>query len=979
MKSLGPNVWRAGAAALALLGLSCDRQPEGQVSSPEIVVIRVRNDLERRFQEMTRVDLAANGTDDFDEAGLWKRWSDFLVRFKQQDPGAHEKFMIQIKVILDKRKKLEADEDVENEMTFLDFNKLYERLNNRNTVVRADGTVQFPSKKDEQKLSLADLTPEEVILFEASRTTQAKMGIRTDKPFQCVRLKKNTTLKSGDKTVTVKAGDFVVQTVEGDWIRVYVHNGDRIMDSLSDPFEESDQLKSQAAPPDFEEALELRLTDFSKGKGRTLFHRHFPGYKRLITTDYRALLVREGISLEKHFVYFIQWAQENQLPPSEEAMQLFFENLLKQKQIEKQTKAVEEEKEKESPGFWRRTGDTIDQAWDSLMGRGDPEDHQLSYQDQQARATTEAAEVLRRNHGSLFGVIRLQGSFFDHYTYNRLTGNYNTRVWSKGLKGQEYLVMQDIALGLAKDTPRDIQKSAKPSSFAERLNTVTTYTRADDSELKKDLAFSESEEEGAASPQDFHVTYTPEGRIATITFKGKSYNPSLMLVHPERLRAILGGKVTLNVGGIPVIINLEDYFSHYRKLERDHAHLSQNAVLYDMQEGKTLQIRNVMWFVEEGGEPYKSVAERVTADASTPEEKLLALAQFVQREFEYMTEWGEVNKLTLATFMDKGGDCEDSFTTLKTLANAIGLGDRVGAVFFHEHVAPLLRGNFGPTRYKVEEEEWTIVETATPKGVVVRPGITDKKEPRFYMLSNGRTVSATGRFIPLELVPLNSLDENLVGQFNKAIADAEAFLNAPGNQPSFENLSRKDEVLKAFEELAEAIKIAYSAIAQTGKMADMINQKRSSLAKKAGQFGEQWGKLLEQERDNMRKLELKDAPEQFRASLQEYDKWDTVLFRNLKPAFDAIFAAIERYKHRPSTVAVFQQLEQEVVGVINDHQVYFALTVMQTQYQETLKYLPEAQRKIVEADLSKKEKLVQEFILDPYNEVIRVLKQLRRQ
>lgn len=402
------------AAWLAFAPSGCKRaEQETAGSKPKTAVQYVMDDFDQRIETAARVDIADSG-DTFDLPKLIAKNKAFLSRLERENPQAHQVFIIKLKEVLKARKRdLKDDDDVEAELGVLDLEKLYELFALRDTSVAADGIVKFPTPELEQRTSLEGLTPDQEIQFEAkSPKTLQKMGIKVEGAVPIFKVIKDTPAKVGDKIITVKAGTFVmkVQTSPSgqagseptyELYRVFVFSGDRIIDSISAGYDERSQSSAQKAPDAFENFLKVKMPDFQLPQARSIFHKNFGQYEGLLTKEYRELLVKEGVPLDKHFVYYLQWAQSNKIPISETSMRAFFDMLLKRCSDKSASKTPDQNDE------------IAQKANDSLEGKIDQDENALSYQDQRSRQRSEQAEVALKAHGPLFALIRVQGNFTD--------------------------------------------------------------------------------------------------------------------------------------------------------------------------------------------------------------------------------------------------------------------------------------------------------------------------------------------------------------------------------------------------------------------------------------------------------------------------------------------------------------------------------------------------------------------------------------
>ncbi len=984
------------AAWLAFAPAGCKKEGcSGTEGRRKSAAEYVMDDFDQRISEAARVDIA-DGGDDLGIPKLIAKNKAFLLKLERENPQAHQIFIIKLKEILKvHKKKLEDDDDIEAELGVLDLEKLYELFARRDASVTADGTVNFPTPELEQRTSLEDLTPDQEFQFEAkSPKTLQKMGIKVEGAVPIFKVTKDTPAKVGGKMVTVKAGTFVmkVQTSPSgqagseptyELYKVFVFSGDRIIDSISGGYEGLSQASAQKAPEAFETFLKVKMPDFQLPQARGIFHQNFGQYEGLLKKEYRELLVKEGVPIDKHFVYYLQWAQSNKIPISETSMRAFFDMLLKKRSDPSASKTPDPNDE------------IAQKANDSLEGKPDQDENTLSYQDQRSRQRSEQAEVALRAHGPLFALIRVQGSFTDEYTYNRLSGNYTAKVSATVMDRAEYIYIQDITAGLNTKSPRDILKVAKQNPFGERINRTTTYNQSSDQAFREALAFSESKIGGSnATPNDFQVVYAENGSVQTVLFKGNSYNPSAFIAPPEALNPgnVQNNQTRMNVGGIDMTFDLNEYFDHYRSLEKQNAGMSQRILVYDKQQKIVTRSRNPLWFVEQGGDFYRQIGEIITRGVKSPHQKLLAIGTWLQTRLDYIPEeLAEINKTTYGTFMDRGGDCEDSFTAYKTLANAIGLGSYVGAVFFDGHVATIIKGNLGPTTYNIDGEVWTIVETATGEGQTASPGVTPNKHPNFFILPNGKMIPADGSTkIPLKIVPESSIDQQLVKNFNQALHDLEAFMIAPENQPNNQNLDRGVNIAEAGNIPMEKVAATHQAIAENGQMAESISTKFIETIGKFSEFLQKWVEFQDKQASAERRDELRGQPEAVSQSYDKYQKASRAFTQNAQKITQELLGLIESYSGRERDQAAMMELKGKIENILNrplegngfiviegqrlPYSIIVVTDIMKHEYHETLKHLSPRVEGAVRKDLEAKIQYLNELIYGPYNTVMEILR-----
>lgn len=559
----------------------------------------------------------------------------------------------------------------------------------------------------------------------------------------------------------------------------------------------------------------------------------------------------------------------------------------------------------------------------------------------------------------------------------------------------EYLYIQDITAGLNGKSPRDILKIAKTSTFAERINKTTTYNQSSDTAFRTALAFSESRIGGSkAAPDDFQVAYAENGSVQTVSLKGNPYNPSAFVAPPEAINSgnVQNNQARINVGGIDITFDLNEYFNHYRSLERQNSGMSQQMLVYDKQEKRVTHSRNPLWFVEQGGAFYRQIAEIITKEAQSPHQKLLAIGTWLQARLDYIPEeLSEINKTTYGTFMDRGGDCEDSFTAYKTLANAIGLGSYVGAVFFDGHVATIIKGNLGPTTYNIDGETWTIVETATGEGQTVSPGVTSNKHPNFFVLPNGKMIPAEGSTkIPLKIVPESSIDQQLVNNFNQALRDLEAFMVAPENQPNNQNLDKGINIAETGNIPMEKLAATHQAIAENGQMAESISTKFVETIGKFSEFLQKWVEFQDKQASAERRDELRGQPKAVQQSYGRYKKAADDFTQHAPKITQELLSLIQPYSGRENDKAAMLELKEKIEIILNrplegnnwveidgqnlPYSVIVVTDVMKHEYHETLKHLSPKIEEAVRKDLEAKIEYLNKGIYGPYNVILEIIR-----
>ncbi len=937
---IGRNLLAAAVIALAPGVMSCE-----SCNSKEKAVEQVRVLLDDWYKKVSAVDIA-DGADNFNEKAILKRFLDYLDQLKKTEPEYYSRYALQVEAILKAKKPLENDSDIALDNEIMEPRTLMGILKLRERNVKVDGVVQFASKEDEAELSLADLTPETEILFEANNpNTLKKIGISAKGAFTIFRVEEETegVLYNGKK-ITVERGTFVVKTQEGSLHRVCVFDGDKIIDVLSRDFTEGGSDEDVAPTPKvFEGFLAEKMPIFSLNTGRRVFRKQYPTYHQLITTDYKDLLVKKGIPLEKSFVYYLQWCEAMRVPPSETSMREYFEFLLKTRRGKDEP---DNEVEPSGPSWSDKVADIAKKAV-SFLETGDED--RLSYHDERVTDPSQQADILRKKYSTLFAIVRLQGRFFDNYTYNRLSGNYFSRVSAATHDGKEFLRISDLEESLGRKAPSDVRERAKSSNFIQRINATTNFSSSSDGKFKKALAYSEGVYGGnQVSTDDFKVSYASDGSITAISFKGKAYEPSKFISSPASLKQLPSETVPIKIGNVQFNVDINQYFDQYHALEARNQNASQNIIIYNKESNRTSVARNMMWFVERDVSFDRPIAQEITRGAGSPQAKILALANWLQVNLEYIDEISEINKITIGTLMDIGGDCEDSFIALKTLAESIGLGGMVGAVLFDGHIAPIVKGKLGPTKYNVNGSKWTIVELATQLGRSARPGVTNHNEPHIFMIDENTIFSADGNHIPLSIVPIGEIQSDLVKAFDNQIEYIEEFLddNQIDESSSAEQMkSTKEKLLARLDKLVKS----YGNIASTGKMADEINDKYKATLNKIATLERQIMKIGQDRESELKRKMLQDQPEEMQKSVELFFQLYRNIADNIGPLHKRISGILKRYNGKESNYQAMINCNSEMVAAMNESEVYMDFGRMKNIFRETLKYSnPETVEKVEE-------------------------------
>ena len=430
----------------------------------------------------------------------------------------------------------------------------------------------------------------------------------------------------------------------------------------------------------------------------------------------------------------------------------------------------------------------------------------------------------------------------------------------------------------------------------------------------------------------------------------------------------------MNVGGINIKFNLQEFFDRYNNLSRINSNKSQQIIVYDKENKAIIKSRNPNWFIEEGDSFYKKIGEIITKGQRTPHQKLLAIGNWLQNKLDYIPEeYAEINKTTYGTFLDHGGDCEDSFTAYKTLANALGLGDYVGGVFFDNHVATIIKGKLGPTTYNIEGETWTIVETATGEGQSVRPGVTNSKNPNFFILPDGKMVVAKGsNKIPLEIVPESQIDQRLLSNFNQNIEQIITFVNDERNMASEANLNRSHEFLNQINSLTESCTESYLAITESGKIAESVSSRYSNAFGKISNLAKQWSQIEEKHANNKRKLQVQNQPQEVTKSAKRFDTASkhfgqnvTVVGENMIKIFDGL---VGKEADKQALIDGYNKMAE----IIRNSGLNEDLDVMKHEYHDTLKHIPQMEPQAIKI-LDHHIEFMNKGIHQPLNNISEVL------
>ncbi|MDA1060246.1 MAG: hypothetical protein O3B47_00440 [bacterium] len=975
-----------GLSTLALLatlavtvpGCKRDKPAEGDSGKPTTIQL-VTDDMAGRVDEAIAIDARDKEVDFPALPNLRIRNKAFLLSLAQNDPQGHNHFLFRLKEILKIRRKPHDEDDVEIDLDVLDLEALYKMLALRESTVSPDGTVKFPTKEAEQRTSLAELTPDESMYVRLMEKTQEKMGIRSEGPIRVFRLKKDTPVTHNGKTVLAKAGTFVVNVrmdqSTTELRRVLIYDGDQLIDSLSKDFTEPAK-KAPKAPVAFENFLKIKLPNLSLNNGRDLFKKNRSRYEEICRAEFPELLKPNGMPFDKHIVYYLQWAEANRVPINEDTMREFFTSLLnRRKQTDKESE-LEKTPEGESPQKEEppktKADQIVDQADDSMQGAPDQDENILSYEDTQRRKAGEAAEFSLKAHGPLFAIIRQAGSFFDPYTYNRLMNNFTTRVGTTIVGKKEYLVMRDLSKDLEDENlPNDVRRLVKPSSFVERINRTTTFNKSTDEALKAALAFSaQNIESRKVNPGDFEVHYGEDGRVTAILLKGKLYDPKTFITPPSTLGNPKDNTVRISFGGMTRTIDLQDYFDRYRRLEAERRGQSQMITFFNARDKRTAKMRNPAWFTESGDSFYRGIAEEITAGANSATAKLLKIGQWLQHNLDYINEITERNKLTMGTFMDRGGDCEDSYAAYKTLANSIGLGHMVGGILFKEHVAAMVKGSHGATRYNINGELWTIVETATGEGHSVKPGETPNSNPRAFLMPNGEIVKAANSdFIPLKTVAESALDKQLVSNFD---ADREALLKwtkDPKNQPKKENMREGSNLADEGKPHGDKLIAGYAAIAKSGEMAEAVSSRYSEALGKIAGLMQKWADFHQKEAEKERAAQVAGEPKLVGEAGKRYIKARRHFHENIDSTYKRLAEILRSCVGKEGNAAAISDCHSRMVDVINSSNLVMDFGEMKEEFHETLIHAGGEMSAELEKDLEKIAQLLNNFIYAPYNAI----------
>ncbi|MEK7126607.1 MAG: hypothetical protein AAB848_00725, partial [Patescibacteria group bacterium] len=248
--SLDKDKGKLGIPAAALIAAlaGCDKEPPEKPPQP---LVEVQTEMAQRLANIAKVDML-DGLDDLKEDALNADNRDLLRKMDSENPQGKRNLLLRLRQILKEKKFSQTQEEAERELKNLDLVALQKMLSLRNEVVSPEGLVHFPNEELEVSTSLANLTPDDEILFSAGEKTRNKMGITATAPFKAFMLKHPAKVRVGDKEISSQPGTFVVEvgvevpagTTAGTvpetppvkstvLFKVFIYNGDRIIDSLS--------------------------------------------------------------------------------------------------------------------------------------------------------------------------------------------------------------------------------------------------------------------------------------------------------------------------------------------------------------------------------------------------------------------------------------------------------------------------------------------------------------------------------------------------------------------------------------------------------------------------------------------------------------------------------------------------------------------------------------------------------------------------
>ncbi len=784
---------------------------------------------------------------------------------------------------------------------------------------------------------------------------------------------------AGQKKV-LKKGTIVFHDRDNDIVACIVLSGDRII-KPDNPLYQTVQVQ-RPTDDSFEKRMSQLLPRVNINNARLIYKQEYPAYETILRKEYEELLGFKEITIAEQFAYYLAWTQQEGLPIVQSSMHAFFDKLLKELHKRKGQQKTPEENEQPDgvidklASFFKETTKTIGDAFSKESG----DSKNMAYHDELA---SEQVEAQVRDYGVIWAIIRQQGRFFDNYTYNRLSLNYSAKVSATVVGKKERAIIQPLALD--NNIPDDVfERIEEQQNLPYILNRTTQFESPNlEKELKNALVESlELVDSQKVKHNDFQIRYDSNG-IKTILFKNQELKLSRVTVDPKWLKKVPEVQ-TITIGSVSFTINLKDYFTQYARLEEKNQAASQNIFVYDQKEKKLIEFRNPLWFVEEDVDLYKKIAQGIT-DKSSHKNSLVSLGSWIQQKFDYIQEFSEINKICLATLIDRGGDCEDATVQFITLARALGHGHSVAAVLFENHVAPIIKGNYGGTVFHINGEEWTLYEMATPRGQVLTPGQTDKaRRPMAFLFDKNTFIPAPG-FTVARNTKHSELEKKLVEVFEAKAAETLSWLKQAEDELTKDVTAEKAlQYTSQMPEKFEALRKTFTNIIATGKISPEVQNKHRQLQDAAVKVSDLLSEFHKKEHAKLKWQELKNQPEHVQEALRIYTQNEKHLLENIIEASNKILALMEKWRQviEPSveqqnlneTLRISQEYRNKMVQVINQSGVSLNHDHMYNQYHQVLKYIPNPGfQKSLEHDFTEKTDLLNKLIWDPYNVVAGVI------
>lgn len=271
-------------------------------------------------------------------------------------------------------------------------------------------------------------------------------------------------------------------------------------------------------------------------------------------------------------------------------------------------------------------------------------------------------------------------------------------------------------------------------------------------------------------------------------------------------------------------------------------------IAYNEQTNEWQAYVNHFAFIDPEKEPYAKRAAEISAEQESPDGKLRAIGVWIQRNLKYLYTAGATpERIAIESLEKNSGDCRDSTIIFKTMAESIGLSQEVGAAIFpgtkkkRGHIAPIMKGAFGPTTYTMDGETWTLFEVSTKDGEVLPIGYGTEETPQIFLRPNGSITVPTGS--PLKIVhygETSKIPANLVANLEKSLKEIEDFINSPGNVISPNTLQIGAMVEYMAVEKAEATHKAMIAIMKAGAVSEELLAKYQKTGERLMKLLERW-------------------------------------------------------------------------------------------------------------------------------------------